>query len=201
VAAYYPIFLDLAQRRCLMVGGGPVAERKVHGLLEAEALVVVVSPSLTPTLQRWATDEAIAHIPRMFCDEDVEDCALVIGATDQGQVNRHVALAARRRGIWVNIVDTPTACDFIAPAVVRRGALQIAISTGGKSPTLAKQLREGLEALIGPEYGDVADILGALRAALRCGGEPFEGRKAIFERMVEASGLPLLMAATRAASQ
>ncbi len=200
MAAYYPIFLDLAQRSCLVVGGGPVAERKVCGLLEAEASVVVVSPSLTPTLHRWASNGAIAHIPRAFRDEDVEGCALVIGATDQGEVNRHVALAARRRGIWVNIVDTPMACDFIAPAVVRRGALQIAISTGGKSPTLAKQLREGLEALIGPEYGDVADILGALRDAVRCGGEPLEERKAMFERMVEASGLPLLVAATTAAS-
>jgi siroheme synthase-like protein len=106
-----------------------------------------------------------------------------------------VALAARRRRIWVNTVDTPAACDFIAPAVVRRGAVQIAISTGGKSPTLAKRLREGLEAFIGPEYGDVADILGALRAAIRGGGETPEGRKVMFERLVEASGLPLLMAA------
>ena len=192
---YYPIFLDLAQRRCLVVGGGIVAERKVCGLLEVEAAVVVVSPSVTTALRRRASQGVITHISRAFRDVDVEGCALIIAATDREEVNRQVALAARRRRIWVNTVDTPAACDFIAPAVVRRGAVQIAISTGGKSPTLAKRLREGLEAFIGPEYGDVADILGALRAAIRGGGETPEGRKVIFERLVEASGLPLLMAA------
>src|SRR5918912_2298419 len=118
---YYPIFLDLAQRRCLVVGGGIVAERKVCGLLEAEAAVVVVSPSVTTALRRWASQGAITHISRAFRDEDVEGCALIIAATDREEVNRHVALAARRRRIWVNTVDTPAACDFIAPAVVRRG--------------------------------------------------------------------------------
>jgi precorrin-2 dehydrogenase/sirohydrochlorin ferrochelatase len=192
VSVYYPIFLDLAQRRCLVVGGRAVAERKVQGLLEAKAQVVVVCPSLTDILRLWAIKGVLTHRPRPFHDEDVEGCALVIAATDRGDVNAHIATTARRHGIWVNVVDTPDACDFIAPAVVRRGSLQIAISTGGKSPMLAKRLREGLEALIGPEYGELADILGAMRAAVRYREEPSEVWRAMFQRLIEASCLPLL---------
>jgi precorrin-2 dehydrogenase / sirohydrochlorin ferrochelatase len=192
VSVYYPVFLDLAQRRCLVVGGGTVAERKAQGLLEAKARVVVVSPSLTEALRMWAANGVLSHLPRSFHDADVEGCALVIAATDRGDVNAHVAATARRRGIWVNVVDTPDACDFIAPAVVRRGALQIAISTGGKSPMLAKRLREGLETLIGPEYGELADVLGVMRAAVRYREEPSEVWRAMFQRLIEASCLPLL---------
>jgi len=194
VSSYYPIFLQLKARRCLVVGGGTVAERKVRGLLETGSDVVVVSPSLNEALHIWASDGAIRYLRRSFRDEDVEGCALVIGATDRVEVNMHVAAAARRRGIWVNIVDTPAACDFIAPAVVRRGELQIAISTGGNSPTLARRLREGLEELIGPEYGEVAEVLGALRTAIHRQEKAPEARKAIFERLVEAAGLPFAVA-------
>jgi precorrin-2 dehydrogenase/sirohydrochlorin ferrochelatase len=189
---YYPIFLDLTQKRCLVVGGGQVAERKVEGVLEARADVVVVSPTLTDRLRRWAIDGDIHHIPRDFRDEDVDGCSLVIAATDCVVVNSQVANVARRYGILVNVVDTPDACDFIAPAVVRRGALQIAISTSGKSPTLAKRLREGLEALVGPDYGELADLLGALRAVVRRRGEAPEVRQALFQRLIDAAGLPLL---------
>jgi len=192
VPVYYPMFVDLTRRRCLIVGGGPVAERKAQGLLEAEARVVVVSPTLTEHLQRWALDGLITYVPRTFEDGDVGGCALIIAATDRGTVNTHVARVARRRGIWVNVVDTPGECDFIAPAVVRRGALQLAISTGGKSPMLAKRLREGFETAIGPEYGELADVLGAMRAAARYRGEPLEAWQALLQRFIEASGLPLL---------
>ena len=192
MAAYYPIFLDLTQRYCLVVGGGTVAERKVQGLLEAGADVVVVSPTLTETLHAWAGDGLLTYFPRPFRDEDVKGCALVIAATDCAAVNAYVAKTARHLGIWVNVVDTPAVCDFIAPALVRRGALQIAISTGGKSPMLAKRLRQGLEALIGPEYGELADILGAMRTAVRYRGEPSEAWQAMFKRVIDASGLPLL---------
>jgi siroheme synthase-like protein len=157
---------------------------------------IIQSFSILPSDAAWwwgaARWQNGTHIPRPFHDEDVEGCALVIAATDRGDVNAHVAATARRRGIWVNVVDTPDACDFIAPAVVRRGALQIAISTGGKSPMLAKRLREGLEALIGPEYGELADILGAMRAAVRYREEPSEVWRAMFQRLIEASCLPLL---------
>jgi precorrin-2 dehydrogenase/sirohydrochlorin ferrochelatase len=155
---YYAVFLDLEHKRCLVVGGGAVAERKVQELLDAQADVLVVSPSLTDALSQLAGAGAIRHLPRPFCDDDVRGCALVIGATDQLELKAQVAAAARRQAVWVNVVDTPAACDFIAPALVRRGALQIAISTGGNSPSLAKRLRHGLEQLIGPEYGVLVDV-------------------------------------------
>jgi precorrin-2 dehydrogenase/sirohydrochlorin ferrochelatase len=199
VSVYYPIFVDLTRRRCLIVGGGPVAERKAQGLLEAMARVTVVSPALTTQLRRWALAGLVTHRPRPFEAEDVEGCALVIAATDRGAVNTHVARVARRRGIWVNVVDTPDECDFIAPAVVRRGALQLAISTGGNSPMLAKRLRQGLEAMIGPEYGDLTALLGALRAAARVRGEPSEAWQALLQQVIEESGLPLLTEVTAAA--
>jgi precorrin-2 dehydrogenase/sirohydrochlorin ferrochelatase len=198
MAVYYPLFLDLTQRCCLVVGGGTVAERKVQGLLEAGAEVVVVSPTLTEALRAWAGDSLLTYLPRAFRDEDVKGCALVIAATGDVEVNAHVAKTARHFGIWVNVVDTPAVCDFIAPAVVRRGALQIAISTGGRSPMLAKRLRQGLEALIGAEYGELADILGAMRTSVRYRGEPSEVWHAVFKRVIDASGLPLLKSAGNA---
>jgi precorrin-2 dehydrogenase/sirohydrochlorin ferrochelatase len=176
VPAYYPIFLDLTQRRCLVVGGGPVAERKVHGLLEAGAQVWVVSPALTDALGAWAADGALTHLPRTFQDDDVEDCALVIAATDRGEVNGHVAGTARRHGVLVNVVDTPEACDFIAPAVVRRGALQIAISTGGKSPMLAKRLREGLDCGKGSTRGSGRSMGSSLTSSAPCAPRCVSGR-------------------------
>ena len=179
---YYPLFLKLDAKRCLVVGGGAVAERKVQGLIQAGAAVVVVSPTLTATLCRWSGEGAITYVPRAFREEDVEGCALVIGATEYAEVNAQVATAARRHGIPVNIVDTPELCDFIAPAVLRRGDVRIAVSTGG----------QGLEVLIGPEYGELAGLLGRLRTALRRQETTPAGRKALFERLIEASGLPLI---------
>ena len=182
---YYPIFLDLQGKRCLVVGGGEVATRKVQGLFEAGAEVIVVSLTLTETLSMLAEWGAIQHAARAFQAGDVDGCALVIGATDQPAVNAAVCEAARRQGIWVNIVDTPDACDFIAPAVVRRGALQIAISTGGKSPTLAKQIRIQLEQLYGPEYAELLTWLGEQRERIRRLPVDAATRKAFNEQLVD----------------
>jgi precorrin-2 dehydrogenase/sirohydrochlorin ferrochelatase len=165
--AYYPIFLKLQGKPCLVVGGGEVARRKVLGLLEAGAAVTVVSPRLTDALAALVREGAIHHEARAFRDDDVRGCALVIGATDQPAVNEAIYAASQRHGVWVNIVDVPQACDFIAPAVVRRGALQIAISTGGCSPTLAKRIRQHLEQQYGPEYAELLAWLGQERARIR----------------------------------
>lgn len=136
MAVYYPLFLDLTQRCCLVVGGGTVAERKVQGLLEAGADVVVVSPTLTEALLAWAGDSLLTYLPRPFRDEDVRGCALVIAATGDVEVNAHVAKTARHFGIWVNVVDTPAVCDFIAPAVVRRGPCKSPSPPGGGAQCL-----------------------------------------------------------------
>jgi precorrin-2 dehydrogenase / sirohydrochlorin ferrochelatase len=185
MASYYPVFVDLEGKRCLVVGGGEIATRKVEGLLEAGALVVVVSPGLSSALVALAACGAIQHRPRAFLEGDVVGCALVIGATDQYVVNQAVCEAARRHHIWVNIVDTPEHCDFIAPAVVRRGALQIAISTGGLSPTLAKRIRMQLERFYGQEYAELLEKLGRERPRIRQLIADPELRKAYYERLVD----------------
>lgn len=185
MTGYYPIFLNLQGKCCLVVGGGEVATRKVQGLLEAEALVTVVSPALTEILVELVRDGAIRYEARLFRDEDVEGCALVIGATDQPTVQEAVYEASQRHGVWVNIVDVPQACDFIAPAIVRRGALQIAISTSGHSPTLAKRIRQQLEEQYGPEFAELLDWLGQERARIRQEvGDP-AARMAYYERLVD----------------
>jgi precorrin-2 dehydrogenase/sirohydrochlorin ferrochelatase len=171
----------------LVVGGGEVATRKVQGLLEAEARVAVVSPYLSPPLADLAMQGIIRYQPRPFRTGDVIDCALVIGATDQPEVNMAVYEAAQEHHVWVNIVDTPDACDFIAPAIVRRGALQIAISTGGQSPTLAKRIRMQLEELYGSEYTRLLETLGRERQRIRQLIRDPELRKAYYERLVDAA--------------
>jgi precorrin-2 dehydrogenase/sirohydrochlorin ferrochelatase len=185
MSTYYPIFLNLQGKRCLVVGGGEVATRKVQGLLEAGALVAVVSPTLTTALSALVHDGTIRHKARDFRDDDVSGCALVIGATDQPVVNHAVYEASQRHRAWVNIVDVPAACDFIAPAVVRRGALQIAISTSGHSPTLAKRIRQQLEEQYGPEYAELLDWLGEERARIRRQVRDPAARTADYARLVD----------------
>ena len=185
MSSYYPVFLNLQGKRCLVVGGGEIAGRKVQGLLEAGAVVVVVSPTLTPSLRTLAEQGVIQYAARPFKDDDVVGCALVIGATNHAAVNDAVCKAARRRDIWVNIVDVPAACDFIAPAIVRRGALQIAISTGGNSPTLAKRIRAQLEQTYGPEYAELLVWLGQERERIRQQVVNPAARKACYEQLVD----------------
>jgi precorrin-2 dehydrogenase/sirohydrochlorin ferrochelatase len=183
--SYYPVFVNLEGKRCLVVGGGEIATRKVQGLLEADARVLVVSPTLSQALSALAARAVIVHQPRPFRRDDVLGCALVIGATDQPQVNRAVCEAAREGNIWVNIVDTPEACDFIAPAIVRRGDLQVAISTGGHSPTLAKRIRMQLEQSYGPEYALLLEKLGRERERIRHLIRDPELRRAYYEHLVD----------------
>jgi precorrin-2 dehydrogenase/sirohydrochlorin ferrochelatase len=133
VPDYFPAFLDLSGRRCLVVGGGKIAERKVRALLDCAARVIVVSPTLTPGLSALARADRIVHHRRAFLGTDVRGCAVVIAATGAALVDAAVAAAARRRRALVNVVDRPAQCDFIFPSVLRRGNFQIAVSTGGKA--------------------------------------------------------------------
>ena len=164
---YYPAFLDLRDRRCLVVGGGAVAERKVEALRDAGARVVVVSPTLTGALDALVAAGSIEHRARRFRRHDTRGCALVVAATGVRTVDDAVAAAARRVRALVNVVDRPAACDFILPSVLRRGDLQIAVSTGGTSPALAREIRRRLEAEIGDDYGELVASVGRARARLR----------------------------------
>ena len=137
---YIPIFLDVTGRECVVVGGGEVAARKVESLLEAGARVTVVSPRLSPPLETIVARGLVTHIARDYQRGDIRGCVLVYAATDDPKLHRELAAEARALGIPINVVDVPELCTFIAPAVLKRGALQIAISTAGASPAFAARL-------------------------------------------------------------
>lgn len=170
MSQYYPVALDLRDRPCLVVGGGPVAESKVEGLLDAGARVTVVSPALTERLGSWAAEGRIAHRRREYIESDCEGQHLAFSATDRREVTESVAADARRRGLWVNAADDPSYCDFLLPSVLRRGRLQVAVSTGGASPALAARVRRDLESYFTPEYADLVELAAEVRRELRAVG-------------------------------
>jgi siroheme synthase-like protein len=164
---YYPIFLNLKGRRCLVVGGGPVAERKAEGLLQAGAAVTVVSPRLTERLHRVAEEKKLSHVAREYRIGDLAGCQLVFAATDDPAVNRAIYDEARERGVWLNTADDPAHCDFILPSVLRRGELQVAVATGGSSPALARAIREELELYFTEDYAVLSEVVAEVRRELR----------------------------------
>jgi precorrin-2 dehydrogenase/sirohydrochlorin ferrochelatase len=169
----YPVALDLAGRDCLVVGGGAVAARKVEGLLEAAARVTVVSPVLVPALLALANEGRLHWKPREHRGRDLAGAWLVMAATDDRAVNAEVAAEARARGVWVNCADDPAHCDFALPAVLRRGPLTVAVSTGGASPAMARLLREEIGRRLPADWGPVADLVAGVRRELRaCGIAP-----------------------------
>ena len=162
----YPVILsDLENSRCLVIGGGQIAARKVSGLIEAGAHPIVISPDICPELA--AQKDTLTYMARPYRSGDVDGAALVIVATDDHALNRAVADECRARGILVNVVDCPELCTFTAPAVVRRGDLLLAIATAGRCPAFSRHLREMLETIIDTEYGQLLDILGELRPMIR----------------------------------
>jgi precorrin-2 dehydrogenase / sirohydrochlorin ferrochelatase len=165
--ALYPLFLDITGRRCVVVGGGPIAEGKVNGLLAASAEVTVISPAVTDGLAEAVRAGRIGHRRRVYRDGDLAGAALAFAATGDVAVNAAVAGEGGRRGVWVNAADDPAHCDFILPSVLRRGALAIAVSTGGASPALARAVREELERHVGDEYATLVDVASEVRGALR----------------------------------
>jgi siroheme synthase-like protein len=167
VGAYYPVFLDLMDRPCLVVGGGPVAEGKVAGLLATGARVTVVSPTITARLAAWAADGRIGHRARAYRRGDLEGQQIAFTAADDGAVSAAVAKEGRARGIWVNAADEPARCDFILPSVIRRGRLVVAVSTGGASPAAARAIREELEGYLTEEHAKLVELAASVREDLR----------------------------------
>lgn len=190
---YFPAFLDLRGRRCLVVGGGEIGERKTHALLDCGARVTIVSPSVTTRLAALAASGRLVHRARPFLRSDPRGCALAVAATGDPRVDRVVAAAARRWRALVNVVDRPQHCDFIVPAVLRRGELQIAVSTGGRSPAIAREIRRRLERFFGPEYGELISRAGEARnrarAKARTSVERIEAGERV-ARLVLAGRLP-----------
>ncbi|ACM19662.1 precorrin-2 dehydrogenase and sirohydrochlorin ferrochelatase, putative [Geotalea daltonii FRC-32] len=164
--SFFPINLNMAGRMVTVVGGGKIAERKTCKLLEAGALITMIAPDLSDKLAKLSEGGSIKHLPRNFKKGDLDGAFLAIAATSDRYANLAVADEAKNRGILVDVCDDPELSSFIMPAMMTRGDLVIAVSTGGKSPAMAKKIREQLEASFGPEYEQTLKLLGILREKL-----------------------------------
>lgn len=189
----YPIFLDLRNRKCVVVGGGTVAERKARSLLASGARVWVIAPAISDSLEGLAADGRIHLLRRDFHRSDVDGAALAFAATDIGPVNDEVARAAAERGIPVNRADPAGAGNFAVPSTLRRGRLQVAVSTGGASPAYARMVRRHLEEVLGPEHGGMVEVLARLRPrVLARFPESPARRKAVWDLLVNWETLDLV---------
>ncbi len=193
---YLPIFIDLSERPCVVIGGGEIAERKTRSLIEAGASVVIISPAITAGLAAMSRAGTIRHLARRYRHGDLADAFLAFDATGDGATARAAAAEARVRGVSINVADVPELCTFISPAVVQRGGLQIAISTGGASPALARKIREDLEGLFGPEYEFTISLLERARRWLRL-QESDAGTRARLLNQVGAFGIARMPQARR----
>jgi precorrin-2 dehydrogenase/sirohydrochlorin ferrochelatase len=192
LGGYYPVYLNLNGFKSLVVGGGKVAERKAKALVKSGAKVVVVSPQLTEWMEQAGTDGIITLVRRNYITTDLEDAFLVIGATDNSEVNKRVADECRERNILVNVVDGLADSNFIVPAVLRQGSLSISISTDGKSPMLARRIREELELRFGSEYDEFLELMGNVREVIINSIPEEEKRRELFYRLVYSDIIELL---------
>lgn len=183
MAEQYPIFMDLKNKLCVVVGAGEVAGRKITALLKAGASVRVIGRRATDWIKQSALADQLEWIDRDFKPTDVNDAILVIAATDDLEINTRVYSEAEKQGILVNVVDQPDLCSFLVPSVVARGRLQVAISTGGSSPALARHLRERFEVEIGPEYADYLEVVRLFRRRVQDKITDAAGRKQAYKRL------------------
>lgn len=184
--SFYPVFVELEGKKVVVVGGGNVACRKVQTLRECGARIHLAGQALTPELQEMVEKEEIHFLGREFKDEYLSHAFMVIAATDDKALNHRISDCAREQGVLVNAVDQPPDCDFIVPSILKRGDLQIAISTSGKSPALARRIRKGLERQFGEEYGTFLSMMGRLRKEILSLGLPQEENSRLFQKIVDA---------------
>ncbi len=170
----YPVNLLVTGRRCVVVGAGRIAARKIESLLEAGADVTVVAPDVGETVRAWAAEGRIRLVERPFTEADVDDAWLVITATDDPEVNRAVFVAGEARRIFVNSADDPANCSFTLMSVVRRGDIVVAIGTNGRSPALATFLKDHVRDEMGPEYETLLELLSEAREEMRSAGRSSE---------------------------
>ena len=189
---YYPIYVQLNEQPCVVIGGGKIAEGKVDGLLAANAKVKIISPELTPHLHDLVKQNHIEYTARHYQMGDLTGAFMVICATDQTEINHQVWQEASANGQLVNVVDDTPRCNFIAPAILRKGDLNIAISTGGKAPALAVRLKERFQKEIGPQYERFLELSGQLREPLARHIPDFETRKKLWYELVDSDILELL---------
>ncbi|MDM8547266.1 siroheme synthase CysG [Candidatus Venteria ishoeyi] len=199
---FLPIFLNLKNYRCLVVGGGEVATRKAQLLLEAGAQVKIVAPDLSPELEKLHQEKALQYRLGNFEASDLSDCFLVIAATDDAQVNAEVAGLAKQQGALLNVVDQPELGNYILPSIISRDPLQIAISSGGASPALSRMLRIKLETLIPSGYGQLAQLLRKFRPQVKAFFSTGEQRRHFWEKILGSPIAELVLSGqTQAAEQ
>jgi len=172
---YYPMFLHISGKRCVVVGGGQIALRKVKMLLEHGAVVTVISPELCPELKRLVGSGEIGVLQKNYHTGDLDHALIAIAATNDSIINREVVREAREKAVLVNVVDEPEGCDFIVPSYIRRGDITIAISTGGRSPTLARKIRARLEKDLGNEFAALAILIDEVRDEVKRQGIKVSG--------------------------
>jgi len=189
---YYPIYLDIEDRNVVIIGGGNVCARKAETMMKYGGRVTVVSPDFTDEIEKWAAEGCLRLRRKRYDATDVEEAHIVIASTDDQQVNEQIAADCRKRRIPVNVVDVTPLCEFIVPAIIDKGSIQIAISTGGSSPAIARTLREDLTRFVGPEYVEINDVLGTLRAGAKAVLPTDVDRKAFFDGIIAAGVLDLL---------
>ena len=189
---YYPIYLDIEGRNVVIIGGGNVCARKAETMMKYGARVTVVSPEMTDEIEQWAREGSLAIRRKEYDPSDLDDANIVIASTDHQRVNEQIAADCRQRRIPVNVVDVTPLCEFIVPAIIEKGSIQIAISTGGKSPALARTLKEDLHRSIGPEYAEVNDVLGSLREEAKKVLPTDLDRKKFFDGIIASGILEML---------
>jgi precorrin-2 dehydrogenase/sirohydrochlorin ferrochelatase len=191
---YYPINLQISHQPCVVVGGGSVAERKVAGLLAAGGTVTVLSPDLTRNLAALVEEKKITHVARTYQQGDVKGYFIVICATDNSSINQLIAEEGRNLGALVNVADAPELGNFSVPSQIAHGDLLLTISTGGKSPALAKKLREELEEQYGPEYGTYLDLVAKARAQIKTQISTAKEREVFWRETLDQEVIILLKA-------
>jgi len=191
---YYPIYLDIENRDVVIIGGGNVCARKAETMMKYGARVTIVSPEFTDEIEKWAEEGCLRLKRKPYDASDLEGANIVIASTDIQSVNEQIAADCRARRIPVNVVDVTPLCEFIVPAIIETGAIQIAVSTGGKSPALARTLKEDLQRTIGPEYAEVNEALGSLRDGAKAAPSlPTDiDRKRFFDGIIARGVLPML---------
>jgi precorrin-2 dehydrogenase/sirohydrochlorin ferrochelatase len=189
---YYPAYLDLRERPCVVIGGGGIAERKTLSLIEAGAGVTVISPSLTPKLHDLSASGKISHLKKNFEEQDIIGAFLAIAATDSPDVNSAAARACKKNHVLVNVAAPPEESSFIVPSVVERGELLIAVSTSGASPALSKKIKQELEKRYGPEYELLLSNLTSIRKRVREKIVDESERRKIYQSIVDSEVIDLL---------
>lgn len=164
---FYPLFLNIKDKKCVIVGGGEVSYRKIKGILNCGAKIIVISPEFNKKILRIAKDKPIKLIKRRYRKTDINGASIVIAATGNKELNKRISEDSKKVGALVNVVDDIRRSDFISPSFFRRGNLTIAISTGGKSPIIAKKIRERIEESFSDEYKILINLVGDIRSQLK----------------------------------